>query len=114
MPASARWVPCAPWFGIQAVSRPSVHTAAPARTSSGATATRWLSTSWLTTTSQSAKMSRSGASFGELAKQTFVPTSGNSTVSSRSASFGIDDRGQRLVLDVDELGGVLALVALVR
>ena len=35
-----------PWFGTQAIRRPSSpHTAAPARTSSGATATRWFRTS---------------------------------------------------------------------
>ena len=46
-------------------------------------------------------------------KHTFVPTSGNSTVSSRQRGLRVDDGGQRLVLDVDEFGGVLALVALV-
>ena len=42
-PASWALVPCAPWFGIHVVSRPSSpHTAAAARISIGAGATRWL------------------------------------------------------------------------
>ena len=42
--------------------------------------------------------------------QTFVPTSGNSSTSPVERRFDADDRGQRLVVDDDEFGGVLTLV----
>ena len=61
--ASAALVPCAPWFGIHAVSRPSSpQTAAAARVSIGAGATRWLRIVRVTTTSQSSKRCSSGSS----------------------------------------------------
>jgi len=90
MSASASRVPCAPWFGIHAVSRPSwPHCATAARTSSGAGATRWLMMVRETTTSQPSNRSalNLAASLKEMA--TLVPAAGNSTAAeSRAASAG--------------------------
>ena len=80
IPTTADLLPCAPWLGIHSVSRPSSpQTAAAARTSSGATATRWFTISWLTTTLQSAK--RSSAASTSRFITTLLPASGNSRVS---------------------------------
>ena len=47
-----------------------------------------------------------------ISKHTLVPASGNSSTSPVNAGLGVDHDRQRLVVDDDELGGVLALVAL--
>ena len=62
MPASDERVPCAPWFGIHAVSRPSSpQDAAAARVSIGAGATRWLTIVRETTTSHPSNRSAARA-----------------------------------------------------
>ena len=67
MAARAARVPCAPWFGIHAVSRPSApQAAAAARVSIGAGATRWLTMVRETTTSQPSN--RSAARAGGVAE----------------------------------------------
>jgi len=80
MPASALRVPCAPWFGIHAVSRPSAsQTAAAARVSIGAGATRWLTMVRETTTSQPANRSSFSVAGSPKVAATLLPTAGNST-----------------------------------
>ena len=80
MAASAARVPCAPWFGTHAVSRPSgPQAAAAARTSIGAGATRWLAIVRETTTSQSPNKSASSPAASPNVAATLVPAAGNST-----------------------------------
>ena len=70
-------VSCAPWFGIQAFSRPSSpQAAAPDRLSIGAGATRrfWMTAE--TTTSQPAKRSGLLALGSPKVQTTFVPAAG--------------------------------------
>ncbi len=87
MAASAPWVPCAPWFGIQAVHRPSApQAAAAARTSIGAGATRWLTIVRETTTSQPSNRSAARAAASPMVAATLVPAAGNSTGASSSAA----------------------------
>ncbi len=75
----------APWLVHQMVTRPSSPQAAEAaRVSSGAAATRWLTSARVTTTSQSAKKS-SGAGSPNAAT-VLVPTAGNRTVPSVAAA----------------------------
>ena len=77
---------CAAWVDSQAVIRPSAPGAAAAeRLSIGATATRWLATSCVTTTSQSAKKSSAKLSTPKV-QTVLVPAPGNSSVSSLAAS----------------------------
>ena len=86
-PASAPRVLAAPWFGIHAVSRPSAsQTAAVARVSMGAGATRWLAIVWETTTSQPSNRPESNWSRSPNEAATFVPAAGNSGVPSEAAS----------------------------
>ena len=96
----------------QRVSRPSSpHAAAAARVSSGAAASRWLTISRVTTTSQPSKRSVGvrlaveavggvGARLGE--EQHLVGGGG----------LEVDDDRQRVVVDLDQVGGVLPLVGL--
>ena len=84
--------PSRSWCGVcvesQAVSLPFSSTlAADARGSSGLAASRWLTRVPSTTTSQPANSSSSDCSGGRL-MQVLVPTSGNSSVSSFTASRG--------------------------
>ena len=80
MPASALLVPCAPWLGIHAVSRPSAsHRAAAARVSIGAGATRWLRMVRETTTSHPSNRSAFSASGSPNVAATLVPAAGKST-----------------------------------
>ena len=77
----------APWFGIQAVSRPSSpQAAAAARVSIGAGATRWLTMVRLTTTSQPSNRSGWSAAASPKVAVTFVPASGNSRPREPSAA----------------------------
>jgi hypothetical protein len=85
--ASAPRVPWAPWFGIQAVSRPSSpHAAAAARVSIGAGATRWLTMARLTTTSHPSNRSAWNAAASPKVAVTFVPASGNRRLGGSSAA----------------------------
>ena len=87
MAARAARVPCAPWFGIHAVSRPSSpQAAAAARVSIGAGATRWFSIVRLTTTSQSPNRPGSNCAVSPKDAATFVPASGNSSAGAPAAS----------------------------
>ena len=65
-----------------------------------------------TTASQPSKRVSSGSG-GLTLTATFVPTSGKSSSSSFSCLVRIDDRGQRVVVDHHELGGVGARRAVV-
>ena len=86
-PASAPFVPSAPWFGIHAVSLPaSSQDAAAARVSIGAGATRWLTMVRDTTTSQPSNRSAASKDRSPNEAATFVPAAGNSTVALESAS----------------------------
>ncbi len=85
--ARASRVPCAPWFGIQAVSRPSSpHVAAAARVSIGAGATRWLMMVRLTTTAQPSNRSARSAAASPNVAVMFVPASGNRRLGGSSAA----------------------------
>jgi hypothetical protein len=85
--ASAPRVPCAPWFGIQAVRRPSApQAAAAARTSIGAGATRWLTIVRETTTSHPSNRAGSRAAASPMVAATLVPAAGNSTTAFSSAA----------------------------
>ena len=87
MPASDERVPCAPWFGIHAVSRPSSpQAAAAARVSIGAGATRWLTIVRETTTSHPSNRSAARAEASPMVAATLVPASGNSTGVSSDAA----------------------------
>ena len=87
MPASDERVPCAPWFGIHAVSRPSSpQDAAAARVSIGAGATRWLTIVRETTTSHPSNRSAARAEASPMVAATLVPAAGNSTGASPSAA----------------------------
>ena len=75
-PARLPWVPCAPWFGIHAVSRPSSpQTAAAARVSIGAGATRWFMIVRVVTTSHSSNRCSSSALASPKFAATLVPAS---------------------------------------
>ncbi len=90
--ASVALLPWAPWLGIQAVSRPSSpQTAAAARPSIGAGATRWLRIVRVTTTSQSSN--RCSSSSAPYVVTVLVPAAGNSRVSSPAASCGSTTAG---------------------
>ena len=79
MPTRAPLVPCAPWFGIQAVSRPSSpQTAAPDRLSIGAGATRWFWMTSETTTSHPSNRSGLLSLSSPNLTTTFVSASGKS------------------------------------
>ena len=79
IPMMAPFVPCAPWLGIQAVSRPSSpQAAAPDRLSIGAGATRWFWMTAETTTSQPSKRSGLLALASPWVQTTLVPASGKS------------------------------------
>ena len=87
MPASDERVPCAPWFGIHAVSRPSSpQDAAAARVSIGAGATRWLTIVRETTTSHPSNRSAASAERSPNEAATLVPAAGNSTGAPSSAA----------------------------
>jgi hypothetical protein len=87
MPASDERVPCAPWFGIHAVSRPSSpQAAAAARVSIGAGATRWLTIVRETTTSHPSNRSSARAEASPIVAATLVPAAGNSTGAPSSAA----------------------------
>ena len=80
-------MPCAPWFGIHAVSRPSSpQTATAARGSIGAGATRWLTIVRVTTTSQPSNRSALSAAASPKEAATLVPASGNRTTPPSAAS----------------------------
>ena len=82
MAARAARVPCAPWLGIHAVSRPSPpQTAAAARVSMGAGATRWFAIVRLTTASQPSNRLASKLAGSPNVAATLVPASGNSSPS---------------------------------
>ena len=88
-PMIAPLVPCAPWLGIQAVSRPSSpQEAAAERDSIGAAATRRFWMISLTTTSHPANRSGSLPAASPNVQTTLVPAAGNSRpFSADSASF---------------------------
>ena len=87
IPASAARVPCAPWFGIHAVSLPpGPHTAAPARVSMGAGATRWLAMVRERTTSQPSNRSAASAEASPKVAATLVPAAGKRTGASSSVA----------------------------
>ncbi len=90
-------MPCAPWLGIQAVSRPSSpQTAAAARVSIGAGATRVFWMVSLATTSQPSNRSGFDADASPNVQTTFVPASGNSSpFSPDSASFMLTTAGRK-------------------
>ena len=71
---------------------------------------RWFTMISLTTTSQPSKRCSSTGSPRRI--DTLVPRPREQMTSSVERLLGIDDGGQRVVVDDDELGGVLALVAL--
>ena len=102
-------MPCAPWFGIHAVSRPSSpQTAAAALVSIGAGATRWLMIVWLTTTSQPSN--RSGVERGGIA-----PVAGHVRACLLEQQAGVvrliaERGGQLVVVDRHQLDRILALV----
>ena len=102
---------CAFWVLTQTVSLPSAHRAAAARPSSGTGASRWFVMTCSTTTSQPSKAALSAGVPVDTA--TFDPAGGNSSDSPASAAVDAYHRGQRLVVHADQLGGVLALVAVV-
>ena len=83
--ASTARVDWAPWFGIQAVSRPPSQAAAAARASIGAGAIRWFSMVALTTASQPSNRLASSAAAPNLAA-TLVPRPGNSKAAVPSAA----------------------------
>src|SRR6185369_4633411 len=91
------------WVLTHTVSLPPVHMAAAARPSMGTGATRWFTMSRETTTSQPSN----AVSPAGWATATFDPASGNSSV------CPVHDRGEGLIVHADQLGGVLALVAVV-
>ncbi len=104
-------VPWAPWFGIQLISLPSSpQAAAAARDSIGAGATRWLVNVWVTTTSQPSNRSGFRLLASPKFATTLVPASSNRSTSSASGVVEVDDRRERVVVDVDQLDRVLALV----
>src|SRR5438132_1352919 len=78
MAARAARVPCAPWFGIHAVSRPLAQTAAAARVSIGAGATRWLTMVRETTTSQPSNRAAARVDASPKLAATLPPAAGNS------------------------------------
>ena len=79
MAARAWRVPCAPWFGIHAVSLPSSpQTATAARVSIGAGATRWLTIVRETTTSQPSNRPAARAAASPKLAATLLPAAGNS------------------------------------
>jgi hypothetical protein len=87
MSARALRVPCAPWFGIHAVSLPSApQTAAAALVSIGAGATRWLTMVRETTTSQPSNRSAARAALSPKVAATLLPTAGNSRPDSPAAA----------------------------
>ena len=90
-------MPCAPWFGIHAVSRPpGSQAAAAARVSIGAGATRWLRIVRETTTSQPSNRSAFSAAGSPKVAATLLPTAGNSTADSgRAASAMSTTAGSR-------------------
>ena len=79
-------MPCAPWFGIQAVSRPSAQLAAAALVSIGAGATRWLTIVRETTTSQPSNRSAANLAGSPNDAATLLPAPGNSTGASPSVA----------------------------
>ena len=86
MPARAARVPCAPWFGIHAVSLPSApQSAAAARVSIGAGATRWLTMVRETTTSQLSNRSAASVAASPKVAATLLPAAGKSTDSLAAA-----------------------------
>ena len=97
MPTSAPLVPCAPWLGIQAVSRPSSpQTAAAERLSIGAGATRVFWMVSLATTSHPSNRSGLVADASPNVQTTLVPASGNSSpFSPASASFMLTTAGRK-------------------
>ena len=113
MPARAARVPCAPWFGIHAVSRPSgPQAAAAARVSIGAGATRWLAMVRETTTSQPSNRSAARAAASPKVAATLVLAGGEQHGRVGRVGLGhIDDGGQHVIVDIHQVGGVLALVA---
>ena len=86
-------MPCAPWVGIHAVSRPSSHSAAAARVSIGAGATLWLTMVRETTTSQSANRSAFSAAGSPKVAATLLPAAGNSTAAPGSSASVISTTG---------------------
>ena len=88
----------------------SPQTAAAARVSIGAGATRWLMIVWVTTTSQPSNRSGLSADASPQSPATFVPAASNSrlVVGGVEAEHG----GQRVVVDLDQLDRVLALVGM--
>ena len=106
-------MPCAPWFGIHAVSRPSSpQAAAAALVSIGAGATRWFTIVRVVTTSQSSnRCSSSSAGIAEVRGH----VGARLLVQQHLVGYRVgevDHGGQRVVVDVHELDGVLALVGL--
>ena len=92
--ARAARVPCAPWFGIHAVSLPSgPQAAAAARVSIGAGATRWLTMVRETTTSQPSNRSAARAAASPKVAATLVPAAGNSTAASAASASAMSTTG---------------------
>ena len=93
-PARLLRVPCAPWFGIHAVSRPSSpQAAAPARTSIGAGATRWFMIVCRTTASHSSNRCSSSAAGSPKLAAILVPASSNKITSSDAAAARLTTAG---------------------
>ena len=94
MAARALRVPCAPWFGIHAVSRPpGSQTAAAARVSIGAGAIRWLRMVRETTTSHPANRSAASAARSPKVAATLLPAAGNSTAAPGASASAISTTG---------------------
>ena len=106
--ARAPRVPCAPWFGIQAVSRPSSpQAAAAARVSIGAGATRWLTMVRLTTTSQPSNRSARSAAASPNVAVDVRPGLGEQEAGRVVGRPGqVHHGGERVVVGADQLGAV--------
>ena len=110
--SSSRWM-CGVWLDIQIVysSVPGLYQPMSPRTSIGFGISRWLTSRWLTTTSALANaasvpaLSPDGPVEHAVVGGVLVELRG--TVGERL--LGVDDRGQRLPVDLDELERVLRL-----
>ena len=101
------WAPWQLWYWMSRPSSP--HQATAVRPSMGQAATRWLTMRWDTTTSHSEKSAtRLRASIDQI---TFDSASAKQLGVAVAGRLGIDDGGQRVVVDEDGLGRVGALLS---
>ncbi len=107
---AARWsrTGCGPWVLAQWVRRPSSsHRDAAARTSSGQGARRWLTRRARTTTSH---LDQSRAPVGRYLGAEVCPYRRVEQDLVAEGRLGVDDDGERVVVDVDQFGRVGTLV----